>query len=169
MKINSNIKKWNLALGLVTSLILLNTPAIAAKQGHIKVTSKVQKMTIVNQNGQKRYQFSPVKKVLPGETVQYNTLFQNVSNQAANNINIVNAIPKHTVYLPNSVQGKGTRSQFSVDGGRHYGNPNTLKVRGHDGKLYPAKPEDYTHIRWQYLGNLAPKAQKTVGFRVRLK
>lgn len=169
MKLNNNFKKWNIALSLAASLVLLNTAAHAAKQGHLKVTSKVQKMVIVNQNGQKRYQFTPAKKVLPGETVQYNTFFQNISNKPASNINIVNAIPKHTVFLPNSVQGQGTRSQFSVDGGRHYGNANTLKVRGRDGKLYPAKPADYTHIRWQYMGHLAPKAQKSVGFRVRLK
>ncbi len=166
MKINT---KWKIALGLITSLMLLNSTAIAAKQGYLKVTSKVQKMVVVNQNGKKSYKFIPAKKVLPGEIVQYNTFFQNISNKPAGNIMIVNPIPKHTVYLPNSIQGRGTKSQFSVDGGRHYGNKGTLKVRGRDGKYHPAKASDYTHIRWQYLGNLAPKAQQAVGFRVRLK
>ena len=169
MKINKKIKKWNVALGLITGLMLLNSAAIAAKQGHLKVTSKVQKMVVVNHNGKKNYQFIPAKKVLPGEIVQYNTYFQNISNKPANNIMIVNPIPKHTVYLPNSTQGRGTNSQFSVDGGRHYGNAGTLKVKGRDGRLHPAKPSDYTHIRWHYKGNLAPKAQQAVGFRVRLK
>ncbi len=166
MKINTT---WKIALGLIASLMLLNSTAIAAQKGHIKVTSKVQKMVVVNQNGKKSYKFIPAKKVLPGETVQYNTFFQNISNKPASNIMIVNPIPKHTVYLPNSIQGRGTKSQFSVDGGRHYGNKGTLKVRGRDGKYHPAKASDYTHIRWQYLGNLAPKAQQAVGFRVRLK
>jgi len=166
MKIKINAK---VALGLITSLMLLNSTAIAGKQGHLKVTSKVQKMVVVNHKGKKSYKFIPATKVLPGEVVQYNTFFQNIGNKPASNIVIVNPIPKHTVYLPNSNQGRGTKTQFSVDGGRHYGNKGTLKVKGRDGRLHPAKASDYTHIRWHYNGKLAPKAQQAVGFRVRLK
>ena len=163
------ITKNKLLLGAVfASLALLTSPAMAAQQGHLKVTSNVQKMVIVNKNGKKAYEFKPAAKVLPGETVQYNTFFENISNQPADNINIVNPIPKHLVYLPNSAQGKNTQIVFSVDGGKHYGKAGTLNVRGSDGKLYPAKPSDYTHIQWQYLGNLAPKSRQAVGFRARL-
>jgi uncharacterized repeat protein (TIGR01451 family) len=141
---------------------------MAAQQGHLKVTSKVQKMVVIKKGGKKSYEFLPASKVLPGETVQYNTYFENISNKPADNINIVNPIPKHLVYLPNSAQGKNTQIVFSVDGGKHYGKAGTLKVRGNDGKLYPAKPSDYTHIQWHYLGNLAPKSGQAVGFRARL-
>jgi len=158
-----------LLLGTIASLVILTTQAMATQQGHLKVTSKVQKMVIVNKGGKKTYKFVSAAKVLPGEIVQYNTFYENISNKPAGNINIVNAIPKHTVYLPNSAQGKNTQSVFSVDGGRHYGKAGTLKVRGRDGKLHPAKPSDYTHIRWHYQGNLAPRAKQAVAFRVRLR
>ena len=150
-------------------MILVSLQANAAQKGHLKVTSKVQKMVVVNKAGKKSYKFISAAKVLPGEIVQYNTFFENISNKPATGINIVNPIPKHTVYLPNSAQGKNTKSVFSVDGGKHYGKAGTLKVRGQNGKLHPAKPSDYTHIRWQYHGSLAPKAKQAVAFRVRLR
>jgi len=167
MKIISNLK--SLSIATLSLLMFVSLQASAAQQGHLKVTSKAQKMVIVNKAGKKSYNFIPAAKVLPGEIVQYNTFFENISNKPATGINIVNPIPKHTVYLPNSAQGKNTQSVFSVDGGKHYGKAGTLKVRGRDGKLHPAKPSDYTHIRWQYHGSLAPKAKQAVAFRVRLR
>ena len=160
----------NKLTALTLSIVMLVTvQANAAQKGHLKVTSKVQKMVVVNKAGKKSYKFISAAKVLPGEIVQYNTFFENISNKPATGINIVNPIPKHTVYLPNSAQGKNTKSVLSVDGGKHYGKAGTLKVRGHNGKLHPAKPSDYTHIRWQYHGSLAPKAKQAVAFRVRLR
>jgi len=81
----------------------------------------------------------------------------------------VNPIPKHLVYLPKSAQGSNTNIVFSIDGGKRYGKAETLKVKGSDGKWYPAKPSNYTHIKWQYRGSLAPKQRHTVAFRARLK
>ncbi|HIP80797.1 MAG TPA: hypothetical protein EYH16_00090 [Leucothrix mucor] len=157
-----------LAIGVVISLGLFGSGALAAAQGHLQVTSKVQKMVYVNKGGKRVPTYIPAVKVLPGEILQYNTFFQNISGKAAANINIVNPIPKHTVYLPNSAQGHNTHIVFSVDGGKHYGKAGSLKVRARDGKIYPAKPSDYTHIRWQYNGSLPPKQRKAVGFKVRL-
>ncbi len=167
MKNNKVLKK--LTIASLLALALISVQANAAQKGHLKVTSKVQKMVIVNKAGKKSYKFIPATKVLPGEIVQYNTFFENISNKPTGNINIVNPIPKHTVYLPNSAQGKNTQSVFSVDGGKHYGKAGTLKVKRKDGKLYLAKPSDYTHIRWHYQGHLAPKAKQAVAFRVRLR
>lgn len=152
----------------ITCLLITSAQLSLAKAGHLKVTTKVQKMLIVKKDGKTTYQFHPTSKVLPGETVQYNTFYENIGNQAAANIDIINPIPKHLVYLPNSARGENTAIMFSVDGGKHYGKAETLKVRGSDGKLYPAKPSNYTHIKWKYLGSLAPKTKKEVTFRARL-
>ena len=159
----------NILVGALSTLLIASVQVQAAQKGYLKVTSKAQKMVIVNKGGKKSYKFIPAAKVLPGEIVQYNTFFENISSKPADNINIVNPIPKHTVYLPNSAQGKNTSTVFSVDGGKHYGKAGTLRVRGKDGKWHPAKPSDYTHIRWQYQGRLAPKAKQAVAFRVRLR
>jgi uncharacterized repeat protein (TIGR01451 family) len=155
-------------IGTVASFVLLSTHAIAAQKGHLKVTSNVQKMVVVNKEGKKSYEFIAATKVLPGETVQYNTYFENISDKPADNINIVNPIPEHLVYLPNSAQGENTTIMFSVDGGKNYGKAGTLRVKSADGKLQLAKPSDYTHIQWRYIGNLAPKSRQAVVFRARL-
>lgn len=170
-KNNKYIKKYTkaLAISALSTVLLIGFQAQAAQQGHLRVSSNAEKMIIVNQGGKKAYKFIPAKKVLPGEIVQYKTYFENISNKPAENINIVNPIPKHTVYLPNSATGQNTFTVFSVDGGKHYGRAGTLKVRGRDGKFHPAKPSDYTHIRWQYKGRLAPKTKQAVSFRVRLR
>ena len=158
------------SIAIASSIFIFGSQASAAtSQGHLKVTSKVQKMVIAHKDGKVTYQFVPATKVLPGEVVQYNTFFQNISNKPTSDIKIVNPIPKHTVYLPHSAQGKNTQAVFSVDGGKNYGKAGTLKVRGMDGKWHLAKPSDYTHIQWQYNGRLAPKAQQAVAFRVRLR
>ncbi len=171
--LNNNFKKKMTAIntifvGSVAAMVLIASQAVAAQDGHLKVTSKVQKMVVVNKDGATSYKFLPATKVLPGETVQYNTIFENVSNKAADNINIVNPIPENLVYLPNSATGKNTNVVFSVDGGRNYGKAGTLRIKKADGKVYLAKPSDYTHIQWQYLGNLAPKTKQAVQFRARL-
>jgi len=66
-------------VGAIASLVFITSQAIAAQQGHLKLTSKVQKMVVVNKDGKKSYKFMPATKVLPGEIVQYNTLYENVS------------------------------------------------------------------------------------------
>ena len=158
------------SIAILSSMLLFGSQAsAAAPQGHLKVTSKVQKMITINENGKKTYQLIPATTVLPGEIIQYNTFFQNISNKPASNINIVNPIPKHTVYLPNSAQGKNTVTVFSADGGKHFEKASTLKVQRSNGKWYQAKPSDYTHIRWQFQGSLAPKTKQVVAFRVRLR
>lgn len=170
-KNNNRSNKYSkaFAIGSLSTLLLIAFQAQAAQQGHLRVSSHAEKMIIVNQGGKKAYKFVPAKKVLPGEIVQYRTSFENISNKPAENINIVNPIPKHTVYLPHSASANNTFTVFSVDGGKHYGKAGTLKVRGRDGKFHPAKPSDYTHIRWQYKGRLAPKTKQAVSFRVRLR
>ncbi len=165
---NINSALNTLLMSVISITLLLGSQLAIAAQGHLKVTSKAQKMVVVNKGGKVSYQFKPATLVLPGETIQYNTSYQNISNKPADNIHIVNPIPKHTVYLANSARGHNTNIQFSVDGGRTYGQVGALRVQGNDGKAYIAKPSDYTHIRWQYHGSLAPKAKQAVTFRVRL-
>ena len=158
-----------LMVTLLLQFALFFSPAMALQQGHLKVTSKAQKLIVKNKGGQKIVQFIPAKKVLPGEIIQYTTFFENISNKPAENINIVNPIPKHTVYLAHTAQGKNTNITYSVDGGKHYGKAATLKIKGKNGKWHLAKPSEYTHIRWQYKSKLAPKTKQAVSFRVRLR
>ena len=159
--------KTAISTALLASLAL-TAPAFA-QQGHIKMSSKAMKIIKVRDpSGQLVQKQIPATKVLPGEIVQYTTLFTNISATPAGNINITNPIPKHTVYLPNTANGHGSKVYYSVDGGKNWGIPAQLKVRQKNGQWRAARTSDYTHIRWAYQGNLAPKTQKTVNFRVKL-
>ena len=171
IKKNKLVKKCTkkLLVGVISTLLFASFHVSAAKQGHIEITSKVQKVVPVETaNGEKTYELTSASKVLPNEVVQYSTHFKNISDELADGIQIVNPIPEHTVYLPNTAQGKNSDIVFSVDGGKQYGKAESLKVKGKDGKLHVAKPSDYTHIRWQYQGKLSPSEEQVVTFRVRL-
>ena len=59
--INKKIFKSLIATGITT--LMLATPSLAiAKEGHLKVTSKVQKMSVVTKDGKKSYKFLPATK-----------------------------------------------------------------------------------------------------------
>lgn len=163
----STLKK-SITILSISGIILASATAMAAK-GHLNVDSKAEKVvSTVNEKGERTYKRVPASKVLPGEVVQYSTYFTNISKKPADNINITNPIPEHTVYLANTASGENFNIVYSVDGGKKWAKPEQLKVRGTDGKMKPAKPSDYTHIRWEYQGDLQPQEKKAVSFQVRL-
>ncbi len=153
----------------IMGLLIVASASVAAKQGHIKFSSHAYKViSVKNAQGQMTQKLIPAKKVLPGEIVQYTNTFENISKESANHIGVTNPIPQHTVYIPNSANNKNFDIVYSVDGGKHWGKPSTLKVKGKDGKMRPAKASDYTHIRWKYKSSLKPGEKKSVSYQVRL-
>ena len=156
--------KNSLKLGIST--LLVASSISYAAQGHINIASKAQKIVIsINAQGQEVQSLVPASKVLPGETVQYSNIFENISNEAASDIGVTNPIPKNMVYVPNSAQGDDCYITFSIDGGKRWGQPYQLKVRNKQGKLVQAKAENYTHIHWQYRGKLEANEKRTVSFK----
>ncbi len=153
----------------VMSLLIVASTGIAAKQGNIKFSSHAYKVvTTKNAQGQTSRTLIPAVKVLPGEIVQYTNTFENISTKRANNIGVTNPIPSNTVYIPNTADSNGFDVVFSVDGGKHWGKPATLKVKDKNGNMRPAKTSDYTHIRWKYKTSLNPGEKKSVSYQVRL-
>lgn len=151
------------------SLLIAASGHAMAKQGHIKFSSHAYKVVTVKSNdGKVSTKLVPAKKVLPGEIVQYTNTFENISNENADHIGVTNPIPQHTVYIQNTANSKGFDVVYSVDGGKHWGKPSVLKVKGKDGKWRPAKASDYTHIRWKYKASLKPHEKKSVSYQVRL-
>jgi uncharacterized repeat protein (TIGR01451 family) len=161
------IKRMVLTAGFIT--FVLSASVAWAAAGQITIGTKAEQLiTTTDEYGNKIKKRIPASKVVPGEIVYYTTWFENIGKQAADDINITDPIPKHTVYVPNSARGENTTIRFSVDGGKHWGKEGSLKVRGADGKMRPATARDYTHIRWQYNGSLQPKEKQAVGFQARL-
>jgi uncharacterized repeat protein (TIGR01451 family) len=152
--------------------VLLALPAAswAQSKGHIKLTSVAEvEKEVFNQEGKKVIKRVPASKVLPGSEVIFTTRYENVSKQKAENAVITNPVPEHMLYKQNSAGGTGARVMFSIDNGKSYNIPNQLFIMDAAGRKFPARPKDYTHIRWTFKNPLPSGAKGEVSFRAILK
>ncbi len=139
-----------------------------AQNKHIELDAKVEReIEVVDESGQKTITREQAVTVMPGEVVVYTITARNVGEEPATNVVITDPIPEHMDYT-GSVKGERTRITFSVDGGKTYDVATALMVPDGEGEK-PAKPEDYTHIRWQFNDALEPGSAHSVEFHARLQ
>jgi len=153
-------------------VVLLAIPAVSRAQSkdHIQLTSKAEvEQEAFNAEGKKEINRVPAAKVVPGSEVIFTTTYVNTSKEKAEKAVITNPLPEHMVYKENSVQGKGTQITFSIDNGKSFNIPAKLFVFDAAGRKFPARPQDYTHIRWELQTPLQPGAAGEVSFRAILK
>ncbi|MDD4928303.1 MAG: hypothetical protein PHP85_03370 [Gallionella sp.] len=141
----------------------ISTPVLAAEE-NIKVTSIAEVAVEVVKNGKKEIVRTSPEKAVPGTVVIFTNRFENISKKAARDIVISNAIPANTVYQADSAFGADCAITFSVDGGKTFALAENIRLRGADGREYTAHPAQYTHIRWNYTGQLAAGKSGEVGF-----
>ncbi|MDD2776811.1 MAG: hypothetical protein PHU06_12725 [Gallionella sp.] len=157
---------------LTANLLLLlsgfSLPVLAGEDG-IKVTSIAEVAVEVIQNGKKVIVRSSPDKAIPGTVVIFTNHFENVSQKAASDIVMSNAIPVNTVYQAGSAFGTDCAIDFSVDGGKTFALAKNLQLRDTDGREHTAQAAQYTHIRWHYIGELTPGQSGEVGFRAIIK
>jgi len=167
MNNNNKFKTW-FAVS-VLAIAIGSMSGLQAKQSPIQLQSVVQELVEkIGKDGKKQVVAVKPDQIVPGDRIMYTTTFKNAGDQPSDNIVIVNAIPKHTQYLPRTAQGQNCLITFSVDGGKTWDVPDELKVKGKDGKWRAATATDYTHIRWAYKPSLKPKEVKRVSFQTRL-
>jgi uncharacterized repeat protein (TIGR01451 family) len=151
-------------------LLALPVASWAQSRGHVKLSSVAElEKEVFNQEGKKVIQRVPAAKVLPGSEVIFTTRYENVSKEKAENAVITNPVPEHMLYQQKSAQGAGTQVTFSIDNGKSYNIPNQLFVLDAAGRKFPARPKDYTHIRWAFKNPLPSGAKGEVSFRAILK
>ena len=154
----------------VIPLLLASFVASAAPQGSILVkTVAEQEQTVTSADGTRHTVLAPAKAVLPGHAVVYTVTFENVGHEAARDVVVTNPVPEHTNYQSGSAFGPGTELLFSADGGRSFAPPDVLEVRGADGSVRAAGPEDYTHIRFVLKNALTPGAVAFARYRTIVK
>ena len=138
-----------------------------ASSGYIVFTNTAEMdVDVQGADGKTAKKRVPVEKAPPGTQVIYTSTFKNTGPKPAGNIVVANAIPAHTTLVAGSTFGDGTDMTFSADGAKTWAAVDKVKVKGADGKERPAGISEFTHIRWQYRGELAPGKTGTVGFRV---
>ena len=152
------------------ALVLSAPPAWAQPNGHIQLTSKAEiEKEVFNSEGKKEVKRVPAAKVVPGTVVIFTTTYKNVSEEYAENTIITNPVPAHMIYAENSASGSGTRITFSIDNGQSFNIPAKLFVFDAAGRKFPARPQDYTHIRWEMNHPLPSGTMGEVSFRAILK
>jgi uncharacterized repeat protein (TIGR01451 family) len=150
--------------------VLLAAHVAAWAQGHIKLTSVAQiEKEVLNEEGKKVIQRAPAEKVIPGTEVIFTTFYENISSEVAQNAVITNPIPEHMRFQEGSAKGGGAAITYSVDGGKTYDTPAKLFVFDSTGRKFPARPQDYTHIRWTFDTPLPSGAKGEVSFRAVLE
>ena len=152
-------------------LVLALPPASPAwSNGHIQLTSKAEiEEEVFNAEGKKEVRRLPANKVVPGSEVIFTTIYENISKEKAEKAVITNPVPEHMVYSENSAGGRGTQITFSIDDGKSFNIPAKLFVFDAAGRKFPARPRDYTHIRWEMRNPLPAGAKGEVSFRAILK
>lgn len=142
----------------------------ASARGHIELKSVAEvEQERFDAEGKKIIVREPAAKVLPGQAVIFTTIYENTSKEVAENAVITNPIPEHMIYQAGSAGGAGTMITFSVDGGKTYHTPAKLMIKDAAGREFPARPRDYTHIRWTFEKPLPSGAKGEVSFRAILK
>lgn len=150
-------------LGAV-ALLCLGTNGWAQEEGHLFVRTVVQKeQAFVNDDGETEVRLVVADTVVPGEKVVVTTTFQNISDDAAENVVITNPISTELIYVDGSAFGPGADIEFSVDGGATFGPAAELTVT-EDGVTRSADATDFTHIRWVMREELAAGAQGVARF-----
>jgi uncharacterized repeat protein (TIGR01451 family) len=138
-----------------------------ARSGDIEFTNIAEmEVSVKAADGKVEKKRQAVEKAIPGSEIIYTSTFRNVGKKPANSISIVNPVPANTTLVGGSAHGEQTEITFSADGGKTWAPADKVKVTGADGKQRPAGITEFTHIRWNYKGELAPGKQGVVGFRV---
>jgi uncharacterized repeat protein (TIGR01451 family) len=160
--------KISYLFGFAFLLFFSSANAISQEQGHLNVTTLAQMEEVsVGDDGQQQTRLVPAETVVPGDVVIYTTTIENISDEGAENVVVVNPVPEHLSYVAGSAFGPGMVIEFSVDGGISYARAEELTVDD-EGQTRAARAEDFTHIRFVMQGDLAAGAQGIARFKARL-
>ena len=154
------------------------TPVRAADEVEISLIAEV-RLDIPTVPGNR-----PVSRLIPasslrqGQEIFYTVRIRNPAAFAAQDVEVVQRVPENTVYVAGSATGPGVDVELSADGGRTFGREGQLTLvdqsaialmeattLDRDALTRPARPQDYTHIRWRLHNALAPGAVALARFR----
>jgi uncharacterized repeat protein (TIGR01451 family) len=139
----------------------------AADPISIKAIAEVQQPS--QAHGREGTKLIPADRVVSGDTIFYTLEVRNTAPSAVARPVVTYAVPEHTIYMPDSAVGPGTEVTYSVDAGRSFDAPESLRVRETGGEVRAATAADYTHIRWQLKNALKANSVAFVRFRARVK
>jgi uncharacterized repeat protein (TIGR01451 family) len=123
----------------------------------------------VGEAGREFARLVPASRVVPGDEVIYTLEIRNAGPHDVAAPTVIEPIPTHMGYLADTATGPGAEVTYSVDGGLTFDVPESLEVRGADGRPRVAKAIEYTHIRWQLRNILKSRSVAFARFRAVVK
>ena len=133
----------------------------------VKAVAEVESRSM--QDGRDIVKLAPADRVVPGDQVIYTLEIRNAGPAAVHDPVVTYAIPSHMMYVADSVTGPGAEVRYSADSGHSFDRPENLRVSDADGHLRPAKPDEYTHIRWKLKNSLKSNSVAFARFRAVVK
>lgn len=134
------------------------------------LTSEIQSFLIaVDDRG--REQRVPTTQAAPGDTIEYQLVYTNVSDQPLSGLIVTGPVPANTRYLESSARA-GVDARFVVsadDGVQFAAEPlvdNTRNTSGEEQAVIPA--DAYTHLRWLPDSAIQPGQVQTFSYRVQV-
>lgn len=113
------------------------------------------------------------ESIEPGQTVEYQLTYSNVSEGALSRIRAIGPVPESTFYIGDSATEKASvLLEYSVDGGETFSVP-PLQVTITDEETgetetIEARPEHYNQLRWT-IPTLAPGQSIDLKYRVTVR
>jgi uncharacterized repeat protein (TIGR01451 family) len=162
--------KQNMVKNILVSVFAIFAATSAfAEDGAIKFSNNAFKQIATKSaDGSVQYDYIEPGLVLPDDVILYEVVFENISNQDVSNIVINNPIANNSKYRDRSATGDSTTVTFSVDGNL-FAASDALTVTDKTGKIWKAKAEDYTVIRWVYNKALKPGEKGKVTYKTSIK
>lgn len=119
--------------------------AFAANQVALDNSVFVERVT-TDASGKQRIMLEEPKVVVPGDRLVFVLNYRNAGAQPADKFVITNPLPAAVRFA----DAGDTRPLVSVDGGKLWGQLETLTIVQADGSRRAAQPADVTHIRWAF-------------------
>ena len=165
MKISGRAQWSNLLFVVLLMMLFYGSANAASKQGMTLKVMVEQEIVVTNKNGKKETRRIAATRIVPGDEVIYTIHYLNSSDKPAENVFISIPVAEHTRYRSGSARGGDTDIRFSVDGGKHFGAADELRVTLDNGSKRPATAADYTHIKWRFNRPVPPGASGAVSYR----
>ena len=102
--------------------------------------------------------------VLPGDVLFFEIVAKNTGSQSNNDFVITNPMPRAVNFVSAS-----DNADYSVDGGKSWGDVPSLRVALPNGSQRAADLSDVTHVRWRAALPLQPGEARKFSFRARVK
>ncbi|MEM6251352.1 MAG: hypothetical protein AAF821_00390 [Cyanobacteria bacterium P01_D01_bin.156] len=142
----------------------------------VKLTLGAEKQIVsLDKNGQEKISWEALQgkvTVQPGDVIRYTVDGANSGDVEAQGLSVTQPIPSQTSYILKSAYTDSSADiVYSIDGGASFVAEPMVEVTLPDGtvELQPAPAEMYTHIQWNFGGDLASAQSVKASYNVKVK